>query len=98
MKDKNRKLRVTCPCCGAQLMIEAGSGAVLHAEKPREKKASFEEMLGEFRKKKEHTEEAFQKAFEDEKRRKEALEQKFEHARKHADELPEPPPKPFDLD
>lgn len=94
---EKKRLEVTCPCCQARLVVDAGTGLVIHSDA---KKAgySFDDALRQEKERKAKSEETFARAFADEKKRQSSLEAKFEEALRSKDELDEPPPRPFDLD
>jgi hypothetical protein len=91
---------IVCPCCGAILTVDAGTGDLLaHVTPPRKAHLSFEEAAGEVRAEKTRAESKFSKALEERSRQGEILEKKFRKAlEKAADEPDVPPEKPFDLD
>ena len=96
-----KTLNVECPCCGAQLQVDAASAKVLFAEEPkRAKEFSFDSQLEQIRRQKEQADGLFQKAFHDEAERKKLLERKFEEAQKRAqeDKSDVRPHNPFELD
>lgn len=95
-----KSFELNCPCCGALVVIDPDTRAILRFEQPkRPPGASFEEMLkdvGESRKK---TESKLARALDEQKKRQEILEKRFREAVKKAESTDEPPPKrPFDLD
>src|SRR5678815_1593176 len=94
-----KPLEIHCPCCGALVVVDPETRAILRFEAPRKPLASFEEMLKEVGESKKKTESKLQRAMEEQARRDEILEKKFREAMKKAESSDEkPPPKPFDLD
>jgi hypothetical protein len=90
---------INCPCCGALIVLDAATRAVLRHEVPARHSASFEEMLKEVDLSKKRNESKLQRAMEEQDRRGEILEKKFREAIKKADSPDAKPPlKPFDLD
>ena len=66
-----RKLQVTCPCCDAQLTVEAATGEVLFVKQAEKKGLSFEDAVAQVKKKQETASERFDQAFAKERSRKE---------------------------
>jgi hypothetical protein len=97
-----RKLTLTCPDCGAELVVDAATGAILAHKKRAEPLAGghdFDSLLAGLDAGKARAEELFERekaAFAD---RDRLLEEKFREAMKRAEDEPDLPPKrPFDLD
>ena len=91
---------MTCPCCGATLVIDVHLGRVVsHAPKPR---ADTPELDGAHRilQEQERRREAiFERSFQDEQGRDDALSKRFEEALKQAKNEPiTKPVRDFDLD
>lgn len=97
------KLIVTCPDCGSDLTIDAGTGQVLFHKAPKKAPAGgkdFDSLLADLDTERTRAEEIFERtrsALKDEDR---LLEEKFAEALERAKDEPddEPPPRPFDLD
>jgi hypothetical protein len=97
------KLRVRCPDCESELVVDAATGEVLSHKKPKAPLAGgrdLDSLFAEMKDKKERAEEVFareQTAYKD---RERLLEEKFKEALKRAEEDTEtgPPKRPFDLD
>jgi hypothetical protein len=97
-----RKWTLTCPDCGADLVVDAETGAVLAhraAKAPSGAEKDFDALFADLDHQKARAEELFERekaAFDD---RDRLLEEKFKEAMKRAEEEPDLPPKrPFDLD
>jgi hypothetical protein len=97
-----RKLSLTCPDCGSEIVLDAATGAVLTHKKRKEPLAGghdFDKLLQDLDAGKARAEELFERekaAFAD---RDRLLEEKFKEALKRAEEEPDlPPRRPFDLD
>ena len=91
---------VSCPCCKAELKIDAQLRAVI-AHKEPEKKPAFEDLAAEVQKLKGaagRREEAFQKSFAAEKQQGQVLNRKFDELFKQAKEDPNFGKKPRDID
>jgi len=93
------KYSVICPCCEANLTIDAQTGAVLSHEEKKKAHGSFEELAGELSKQKELREQIFAQEMSSMKDRERLLEEKFKEALKRADTTSDTPFKnPLDLD
>ncbi len=97
-----QKLKVPCPECGAEIVVDGATGAVLSHRMPNAPPAGgkdFDALLAGLDEGKARAEELFEReraAFAD---RDRLLEEKFKEAMKRAEEEPDLPPKrPFDLD
>jgi uncharacterized Zn finger protein (UPF0148 family) len=100
MAKESKSFELNCPCCGALIVIDPSTRAILRFEEPkRAPGASFEEMLKEVGESKKKTASKLQRALEQQKQREEILKKRFKEAVKKAEESDEPPPpRPFDLD
>jgi len=99
MPPPAKPIEINCPCCGALMVIDPDTRALLRFEVPKKPMASFEEMLKEVGESKKKVESKLQRAMDEQARRDEILEKKFREAVKKAESSDEPlPPKPFDLD
>ncbi|HET6371737.1 MAG TPA: hypothetical protein VFG76_00375 [Candidatus Polarisedimenticolia bacterium] len=99
MAGEPKPFEINCPCCGALVVLDPATRAVLRFEAPkRPPGASFEEMLKEVGESKKKTESKLQRALEEQKQREEILEKRFREAIKKAETSTEKPIKPFDLD
>ncbi|HNU83434.1 MAG: hypothetical protein GX178_06280 [Acidobacteria bacterium] len=101
--SRTKSLRLTCPDCGSDLVVDARTGAVLSHRRPKEPPAGgkdFDALLAGLDESRNRAE----KLFEQEKAamadRERLLEEKFRAALQRAEEEPDdgPPPRPFDLD
>jgi len=93
------KYSVICPCCEANLTIDAQTGAVLAHEEKKQAHGSFEELAGQLSKQKELREQIFAQEMSSMKDRERLLEEKFKEALKRADTTSDTPFKnPLDLD
>lgn len=92
--------KIVCPCCQAKILVDHKTGAVLsHERKVTDfSKRSFEEMLGEDKKRKNEAEDLFAQAVREHENREELLEKKFKEAFEKADKDDTPPPHPFEYD
>lgn len=97
-----RKLTLTCPDCGSELVVDAETGSVLSHRPKAEPVAGgkdFDSLLAGLDAGKARAEELFERekaALADKDR---LLDEKFKEAMKRAQEEPDLPPKrPFDLD
>ncbi|HEY7213788.1 MAG TPA: hypothetical protein VIC28_04115 [Thermoanaerobaculia bacterium] len=103
MADENRKLKVLCPECGSDLVIDAATGQVLSHRKPKQPPAGgkdFDALLKGLDEEKSRAEDIFERERAALKDRDRLLEEKFREAMRRAEEEPDegPPVRPFDLD
>jgi hypothetical protein len=93
------KFTIICPCCEANLTIDAQTGAVLAHEEKTKKLGSFEDLKNELSKQKETRENIFAQEQEAQKNRERLLEEKFKEAMKRADiDKDKPFRNPLDFD
>lgn len=93
------KLSIICPCCEANLTIDAQTGAVLAHEEKQKKHGSFEDLRSELDKQKQLREQLFAQEQQAQKDRERLLEEKFREAMKRAgDDTGKPFKNPLDLE
>ena len=93
------KFSIICPCCEANLTVDAQTGSVLAHEEKKKAHGSFEDLAGELNKQKELREQLFAQEMSSVKDRERLLEEKFKEALKRADTTSDTPFKnPLDLD
>ncbi len=80
------KFTIICPCCEANLTIDAQTGAVLAHEEKKKVLGSFEDLKGELHKQKELREQIFAQEMSSVKDRERLLDEKFKEALKRADQ------------
>jgi len=100
---ETRNLRVVCPECSADLVIDAATGQILHHRKAKLPPAggkSFDALMQGLEEDKSRAEEIFERERAAMKDRDRLLEERFQEAMKRAGDLDDatPPPRPFDLD
>jgi hypothetical protein len=96
-----RKLEVTCPCCGARLIVDTELGKVLHHAPPpkRDKPRDLDRASELLEKEAARREAMFRQSADEEKVKSQLLDRKFEEAlKKGKDEPVGPPLKDIDLD
>ncbi len=103
MADDHRKLTARCPECGADLVIDASTGAVLSHRKAKQPPAGgkdFDALLKGLDEDKSRAEDIFEREVAAIKDRDRILEEKFREAMRRAEEEPDEgrPVRPFDLD
>lgn len=100
MSKPDKPFDIHCPCCGALVVVDRDTGAILRFEELRKtSNASFQELLKEVGESKKKIDSKLQQALKEQKERESILEKKFREAVKKAETSDEPlPPKPFDLD
>jgi hypothetical protein len=97
---KQDLITVTCPCCQAELHIDADTAAVIR-HKAHEKPATFSDMesaVNRFKTEAGRREDAFKKSVEDHKVHHDVLSKKFDEMLKLAQENPDEPPPKRDID
>ena len=94
------EFQVTCPCCRAVLTVDPEVKAVLHhAPPPRTGPAgSLDKAVEAVKGAQAQREARFREAAEAEKSKEQVLARKFEAGLKRAKDLPDPGPRPIDLD
>ena len=100
MAKKPELLKVTCPCCEAELHVDPETGAVIRHkehEKPR-MMADLEAAVSHFKGAANRREDAFQKSVSDHKSHTDVLNKKFDEMLKLAKENPDEPPPKRDID
>lgn len=103
MAEDHRKLTASCPECGADLVIDAATGAVLSHRKAKQPPAGgkdFDALLKGLDEDKSRAEDIFAREVAAIKDRDRILEEKFREAMRRAEEEPDEgrPVRPFDLD
>src|SRR5437773_11659774 len=97
MTDTSR-FTVICPCCEANLTIDAYTGALLAHEEKVKPLASFDEMVKGLDKQKQVREQIFAQELSSMKDRDRILEEKFQAAKKKAQKDTKIYRNPLDLD
>jgi hypothetical protein len=93
------KFNIICPCCEANITIDAETGAILAHEEKAKKLGSFEDLKNDLAKQKELRENLFAQEMSSQKDRQRILEEKFKEALKRADtDSDKPFRNPLDLD
>jgi len=93
------KFSIICPCCEANLTIDAQTGAILAHEEKKKAHGSFEDLRSELDKQKTLRDQLFNQEMSSQKDRERLLEEKFKEAMKRAgDEKDLPFKNPLDLD
>ena len=99
MADKTPPFDIHCPCCGALMVVDPSTRAILRHEAPKKPAASFEEMLKDIDAGRRRRESQLARAMEEHQNRDEILDKKFKEAMKKAETDTAPlPKKPIDLD
>jgi hypothetical protein len=97
--SKKKTFELSCPCCHARLVVDAELGAILSHEPARQQVVTdLGEAARALREKESHREEQFQRSVRAERERAKLLERKFEEAFKKAQEEPDKPLPPRDID
>jgi hypothetical protein len=94
------ELEVTCPCCGAVLVIDKNLNRIVsHREPPREDRPDLDRAAQLVDEEKARREAIFQQSVESQRTRGDALSKRFEEALRQAREEPVTrPARDFDLD
>ena len=100
MAKLKSELELTCPCCGAELVVDMNLGRVIsHKEPEREDKPELNEAQRILAAEAARREALFEQSVKAEKTRGDALSRRFEEALKQASEEPVTKPmRDFDLD
>ena len=100
MAKLKSELELTCPCCGAALVIDVNLGRVIsHREPERGDKPELSEATRILADEAARREALFDQSFQAEKTRGDALARRFEEALKQANQEPVTKPmRDFDLD
>ncbi|MBI4167056.1 MAG: hypothetical protein HY508_15120 [Acidobacteria bacterium] len=102
MGGKNKStMEVTCPCCGAQLKLDAELGKVLHHTAPPkpDRSPDLDHAARLLEKEKARREALFQQSTEDQKIKSDLLDRKFQEALKQTKDEPiTRPTRDIDLD
>lgn len=101
--SRTKSLRVSCPDCGSELVVDTATGAVLSHKRPQEVFGGgkdFDALLAGLDESKSRAEELFEREKAAMADRDRLLEEKFRAAMERAAEEPDegPPKRPFDLD
>ncbi len=80
-----KKFSIICPCCEANLTVDAETGAILAHEEKAKKIGSFEDLKNNLDKQKDLRENIFAQEMSSQKDRQRILEEKFQEALKRAD-------------
>ena len=95
----NSRFTIICPCCEANLTIDAQTGALISHEEKAKPVASFDEMVKGLDKQKQMREQIFAQELSSMKDRDRILEEKFREAMKRADKDKDKPfINPMDID
>ncbi len=90
---------LTCPCCGALLKVDPGTGSVVWADQKKAPPKDFDDLVNRVHAQKDVLAEKFARSVQQTKQQHEILEKKFEEAKKRAAADPVTrPPNPFDLE
>lgn len=100
MAKLKSELEITCPCCGATLVVDSNLGRVIaHRERDRGDKPELSEAQRILAAEAARREALFEQSFEAEQQRDDALTRRFEEALKQAHTEPvRRPTRDFDLD
>jgi hypothetical protein len=95
----NSRFTIICPCCEANLTIDAQTGVIISHEEKAKPLASFDEMVKGLDKQKQMREQIFAQELSSMKDRDRILEEKFQEAMKRADKDKDKPYRnPLDID
>jgi hypothetical protein len=95
----NSRFTIICPCCEANLTIDAQTGALISHDEKAKPVASFDEMVKGLDKQKQMREQIFAQELSSMKDRDRILEEKFREAMKRADKDKDKPfINPMDID
>jgi predicted amidophosphoribosyltransferase len=98
MSDMSR-FTIICPCCEANLTVDAETGVLISHEEKAKPLASFDEMVKGLDKQKQMREQIFAQELSSMKNRDRILEEKFQEAIKRAEKDKDKPYRnPMDID
>ena len=97
-RGSQRTLEIRCPCCSTKMVLDAGTGDILHEERPKKAEVTWDHAVTAGKAKQAEAEALFNEGMDRERRADEILEKKFKEALKRADKSDTPPPRIFDLD
>ena len=86
-----KELSLDCPCCKAQLIIDAKTGGVIKFTPHKEEAPSLEQFMKADKNRSKDLASKFAEAKKQEDGRLDLLNKKFEWAKKNKDKLPEAP-------
>ena len=90
---------ITCPCCDTLIIVDRISGEVLlHKQKERANKESFDAMVSKLEAQKSEAAKRFDQQLESQKDRARILEERFKEAMQRAEKDDTPVINPMDLD
>lgn len=100
MAKLKSEIELTCPCCGAILVVDKNLNRIVsHLEPPREDRPDLDHAAQLVDQERARREAMFQQSVETEKTRGDALSRRFEEALRQASQEPITKPKrDFDLD
>ena len=93
----SENLKLTCPCCRTELVVDPETAEILAETRPRNVK-SFEDAMDEVRAGSKKRADAFSKAFDRTRNLEDVLQKKFDEAKKKAEDDDSRPYNPLDLD
>jgi len=94
----SENIKVLCPCCSAEMVVDPETGAVLTHEAKKGPRTSFEEAFAAEKTRGDETAEKFGQAFKQHEKRKDILKKKFKEAQKKAEESDADYRNPLDYD
>ena len=90
---------ITCPCCETLIIVDRITGEVLlHKQKERATKESFDAMVSKLESQKSEAAKRFDKQLESQKDRARILDEKFKEAMQRAEKDDTPVINPMDMD
>ncbi len=93
------KFNIKCPCCDANITVDAQTGAIISYEEKKKVLGSFEDLKGELDKQKNLRDQLFAQEMSSVKDRERLLDEKFKEAMKRADkDTGTPFRNPLDMD
>jgi tRNA 2-selenouridine synthase SelU len=97
--EEPTRFTIICPCCEANITIDAQTGAIISHEEKSKPIASFDDLLKGQDKQKQVRDQLFQQELGSQKNRERLLEEKFREAMKRAEKDKDKPfINPLDID
>ena len=89
---ESKEIKLDCPCCKAQLIIDSATGGVIKFIAHKDEAPSLEQFMKADKERSQDLAAKFDKAKKEEDNRLDLLNKKFEWAKKNKDKLPEAKP------
>jgi hypothetical protein len=92
MSKESKELKLDCPCCKAQLIVDSATGGVIKFIPHKDEAPSLEQFMKADKERSKDLADKFAAAKKEEDNRLDLLNKKFEWAKKNKDKLPDAKP------